>query len=393
MRIGMMTDTYKPHVSGVTNYISLNKRFLEDQGHEVYVFSFGDPKYEDNEQNVVRSPGLQVKDSGFFLNVSHSQRVRALLQTMDIVHVHHPFLSGQLALRYCKPLSIPIVFTSHTRYDLYIQSYFPWLPEGIGASFLQAYLPLFCRSIDLVISPSRGMEYVLCNLGVDIAVKVIPNGVDLESFRKANQPIERASLGFSEDDVILIYMGRIAPEKNLPFLLKSFSGLAQTYEFARLLVIGGGPELEAIQNLAGGIGIAKKTKFTGMIPYLDLVNYLAIGDIFVTASITEVHPLSLIEAMSTGLPVLGIASPGIEETVTDGETGLLSMNNLADFTARMVKLVTEKDLRREMGYKARLSAENYAIEKTAMLILEEYERLTSNALHPKNEVKSPRKIL
>jgi 1,2-diacylglycerol 3-alpha-glucosyltransferase len=380
MRIGMMADIYKPHTSGVTSYISLNKQYLEKQGHEVFVFTFGDPEYQDDEKNVIRSPGLPVKKSGVFINVSYSRKAKALLQTMDIVHVHHPFLSGQLALRYCKPLCIPIVFTNHTRYDLYIHSYFPRLPEGLGETFLQAYLPSFCRSINLVISPSKGMEAVLYNLGVDVPIKVIPNGVDLHTFRKANRPVDRAILRFSDENVVLIYMGRIAPEKNLPFLLQSFSGVAQTYEFVRLLVIGDGPEREAIQNLAKELKIADKITFTGMVPYQELVNYLAIGDAFVTASLTEVHPLSVIEAMSAGLPILGIASPGIEDTVVDGETGLLSKNDLAGFTARMVKLVTNDELRRGMGHNARLRAENYAIEKTAPLIMEEYERLTSRAL-------------
>jgi 1,2-diacylglycerol 3-alpha-glucosyltransferase len=385
MRIGMMADIYKPHISGVTNYISINKQFLENQGHEVFVFTFGDPEYEDDELNVVRSPGLPVKDSGVFLSVSYSRKIKALLQTMDIVHVHHPFLSGQLALRYAKPLSIPILFTNHTRYDLYLQSYFPRLPEGLGETFLQAYLPPFCRAINMVISPSIGMETVLRNLGVDVPIKVIPNGVDLHFFRKANQIIDRAALGFTKEDVVLIYVGRIGPEKNLPFLLQSFSGVVHTYPFARLLVIGDGPEREVIHDLANKLGIAEKVKFTGMVPYQELVNYLAIGDAFITASVSEVHPLSMIEAMSAGLPVLGIKSPGIEDIVIDGVTGLLSQNDLAGFTARMVKLVTEQDLQKEMGQKARARAEIYSIEETAPRIVEEYLRLTSTS-HRKLDV-------
>ena len=376
----MMADIYKPHVSGVTNYISINKEFLEKLGHTVYVFTFGDPEYKDDELNVIRVPGLPVKDSGVFLNVSYPRKVKALLQTMDIVHVHHPFLSGQLALRYAKPLCIPIVFTNHTRYDLYIQSYFPRLPEGLGETFLQAYLPLFCRSIDLVISPSTGMASVLRNLGVEAPIKVIPNGVDLNPFKNANRKIDRATLGFAKEDVVLIYVGRLAPEKNLPFLLQSFSGVAHTFPSARLLIIGDGPEREIIQNLANALGIDKKTKFAGMLPYQELVNYLVIGDAFVTASVSEVYPLTLIEAMSAGLPVLGIESPGIEDIVNDGQTGLLSKNDLASFTARMVKMVLEQDLRKEMGQKARSRAENYSIVQTGPMMVEEYIRMASTSL-------------
>ena len=105
MRIGMMVDMYKPHISGVTNYVSLNKRMLESRGHKVFVFTFGDEDYEDDELYVVRSPGvpLNVHDTGFHLSFRYSQPAQRKVKSMDVVHVHHPFLTGPLALRYCRP--------------------------------------------------------------------------------------------------------------------------------------------------------------------------------------------------------------------------------------------------------------------------------------------------
>ena len=185
MRIGMMTDVYKPHVSGITHYISLNKEYLEKAGHEVYIFTFGDLDYVDDEERVVRSPGLSLTDTGFYLSFRYSRKAKALLQTMDLVHVHHPFLSGRLALNYCRPLRIPIVFTNHTRYDLYAQAYLPLLPEEFSDTFLQTYMPPFCQAVDLVISPSAGMGEVLKKLGVGCPIEVIPNGVDLQLYRKS----------------------------------------------------------------------------------------------------------------------------------------------------------------------------------------------------------------
>ncbi len=107
MRIGMMVDTYKPYVSGMTNYIDLNKRALESAGHEVYVFTFGDLEYQDDEPRVIRSPGLPLADTGFYLSLRYKTAHKKLLQTMDVVHVHHPFLSGRLALNYCRRPQIP----------------------------------------------------------------------------------------------------------------------------------------------------------------------------------------------------------------------------------------------------------------------------------------------
>ncbi|MBC6939495.1 MAG: hypothetical protein DWB59_05645 [Anaerolineae bacterium] len=95
MRIGMMADAYKPHVSGITNYIDLNKRHLERAGHDVFVFTFGDLEHRDDEPRVIRSPGLPIQDTGFYLSFRYNRAAKRLLQTMDVVHVHHPFLSGR----------------------------------------------------------------------------------------------------------------------------------------------------------------------------------------------------------------------------------------------------------------------------------------------------------
>jgi 1,2-diacylglycerol 3-alpha-glucosyltransferase len=376
MRIGMMADVYKPHVSGITNYIALNKAYLEQEGHEVFVFTFGGEHYVDEESNIIRSVGMHLLDTGYFLSLRYSKSARRLLQTMDVVHVHHPFLSGSLAIRYCKSYNIPIVFTNHTRYDLYAQAYLPALPEVVGETALQAYLPTFCRLVDLVISPSPGMREVLLKFGVDVPIEVVPNGVDVRPFLQDIQPRDRSEFGFSPQDVVLIYTGRLGPEKNLPFLLRSFGGAVQAYDNLGLLLVGDGIERDNLQDRVRVMGIQDRVHFTGMVPYAELPGYLAMADAFVTASVTEVHPLSLIEAMAAGLPALGIQSPGIGDTIVDGETGLLvAEEDLAAYTAKLIRLVTFHEPRRQMGEQARLASQAYAIECTTRMMLEQYQNV------------------
>jgi 1,2-diacylglycerol 3-alpha-glucosyltransferase len=376
MRIGMMVDVYKTHVSGITNHIALTKRIMEKYGHEVFVFTFGDEDYHDDEPNVIRSKGLPLVDTGYFLNVRYRFAAQKLVKTMDIVHVHHPFLTGRLAIRYCKPYGIPIVFTNHTRYDLYTHAYFPVIPEIVGDAFLQAYLPRFCKSCDLVIAPSPGMREVLKRFGVSRNVVVVPNGVDLTPFKGQVEPVSRAELGFSEKDVLLIYTGRLGPEKNLPFLLRAFAGLAKTYDNVGLLIVGDGPERDNLEDRVQYMEIAPRVRFTGMVSYQDLPAYLAAADAFVTASVTEVHPLSVVEAMAAGLPVLGIQSPGVGDTVEDGVTGLLAPEeDLALFTAKLVRLVTDPERRIKLGAQGRIVAQSYAIERTTNILLQHYEHL------------------
>ncbi len=385
MRIAMMADAYKPHVSGITNYIDLNKRYLEKAGHEVYVFTFGDQDYHDEEPRVIRSPGLHLVDTGYYLSFRHTVTAKKLLQTMDIVHVHHPFLSGRLAIRYCEPLHIPTVFTNHTRYDLYAQAYLPIVPEEISDGLLQAYMPPFCEAMSLVVSPSAGMANILRKMGVMSRIEIIPNGVELQNFYQA-EPLSRADFGFKESDILLIYAGRIATEKNLFFLLQSFAGVAQALDNVHLLILGGGQKLieEETKQLAAELNLNQRVRFFGFIPYERLPSYLAMCDAFVTASVTEVHPLSVIEGMAAGLPVIGIDSPGIADTIEDGKTGFLATHDLASFTAKLTRLCLDASLRGQMGESARQASTRYAIERTTQTMLEHYRRLVS-ASRPRRE--------
>jgi 1,2-diacylglycerol 3-alpha-glucosyltransferase len=374
----MMADVYKPHVSGITNYISLNKHALEQAGHQVCVFTFGDLDFTDDEDRIIRSPGVPLLDTGYYLSLRYSAKARKLINQMDLVHVHHPFLSGSLALRYCRRRGIPVVFTNHTRYDLYAQVYLPVLPEVFGDTALEAYLPSFCRACDLVIAPSPGMRDVLTRFGVNSPIDVVPNGVDLAPFTNPVKIEDAERFGLRKDDVVLIYTGRLGPEKNLIFLLRAFNGAAQAFENVKLLLVGDGPERDNLEDRINHMGIQNRVIFTGMVPYHSLPGYLALADAFVTASITEVHPLSVIEAMAVGLPVLGIQSPGVGDTIENSKTGfIVPEEDLAAFTAKMVRLITQGDERRAMGEKAREAAQNYSIDRTTKMLLERYTSVVS----------------
>jgi glycosyltransferase involved in cell wall biosynthesis len=207
----------------------------------------------------------------------------------------------------------------------------------------------------------------------------VPNGADLKPFQKAKS-IPRSELGFTKEDTVLVYMGRIAPEKNLEFLIKAFAGVAHAVPNVHLLILGAGQKEydDELRKLPGELQIADRVRFAGMIPYNKLPSYLATGDIFVTASFTEVHPYSVIEAMASGLPVVGIDSPGVGDSIVDGETGLLSINDLAAYTAKLTLLSLNKSLQKRMGIAAKEASNQFSIERTTKLILNQYNRLIQN---------------
>src|SRR4029079_2146993 len=155
-------------------------------------------------------------------------------------------------------------------------------------------------------------------------------------------------LGLPEGKVVLMYLGRLGPEKNLAFLVRAFGGVAAACPTAVLALVGNGPETDNLRDQAQKAGLATRVLFLGQVPHSAVPNYLRAADVFVTASETEVHPFSLIEAMAAGLPALGIISPGVADTIEDGKNGLLSTSDLAVFTAKLVRLVMEPDLRRTL---------------------------------------------
>ncbi len=378
MRIGMMADAYKPYISGVTNFIALNKRQLEKLGHEVFVFTFGRSSISDDEGNIIRSAGIPLGKTGFYLGAGYSRSARQLLQTMDIFHVQHPFLSGQLALHYSRPRRIPVLFTNHTRYDLYARVYTRLIPAPMMNAFLRLYLPRFYRACSLVIAPSEGARRFMLGLGKGYNVEVVPNGVDLASFNRPPDAARRLEMGFGPQDVVLVYVGRLGVEKNVSFLIDEFGRAAQACDGARLLLVGDGPLRGPLQERAARQGLAEKVVFTGQIPYDQVSRFMAVADIFVTASVSEVHPLTVIEAMAAGLPVLGIVSPGVGDTVQDGLTGYLAPVQPEALAEKMILLVSDAARRQAMGKQARQAAQAYAIERTVQMMLDCYQRLVDN---------------
>ena len=376
MRIGMCCDMYLPHVSGVTNHIKLYKKHFEELGHQVYIFTFGDRDYPDDEPNVYRTHGLAWGDTGWNFSLNYSAEARELMATMDVLHAHHPFQSGRLAASIAKKHDIPLVFTNHTRYDLYSDAYAALVPQGPRYATLRRYLSSFLDDCDCVVAPSRSIEHWLRTfIGCD-HVTTVPNGIKIDTFAHPTITKTRAELGLAEDDFVLCYMGRVAPEKNTDYLFSEFFEAAAHNEHLHLLVVGGGPELEAAREMAHTHEAGDRIHFTGMQPYEELPAYAALCDAFVTGSVSEVHPLVVLEAMAAGLPVVAVSSPGISDTVEQGRSGLLAKCPTPSLLAsEIITIASNPKLRDRLAEGASSRIQEYAFANTADRILRFYEAL------------------
>lgn len=383
MKIGICADMYLPHISGVTNHIRLSKKYFEDQGHEVFLFTFGDLDYEDTEPRVHRTPALPFRDTGWNFGLVHSLESRKLLKQMDILHVHHPFQSGLQAVLLAERNKIPLVFTNHTRYDLYSDLYAEVIPQRPRYGTIKSYLKAFYGDCDLVIAPSASInEWMADFLEFDGAV-TMPNGINTHAFGNPKREITRADVGLREDDFVFLYMGRVTAEKNIAYVFDEFLELARKVPNAKLLVVGGGALLESEQERVAAHELGNHIIFVGAQPYELLPDYAALADCFTTGSVSEVHPLVVLEALAAGLPAIGVESPGISDTVQAGVSGLLAAAPEPTLLAtEMLKVATDPALRTQLSDGARVRAQDYSLDNTAGRVLAYYEELVERGRRP-----------
>lgn len=379
MRIGFFADMYVPHISGVTNHIALYKAHFEHLGHEVFVLTFGDADYADAEPNVVRSSGLPWGSTGWRVSAGYSRDARDVIATLDVAHVHHPFQSGRLAAPLARKANIPLVFTNHARYDLYSDAYAAFVPRAARYAYVRRALLTLAHQCDLVVAPSTSIATWLVEFTGFGEACVIPNGIDVWAFAHPSDPIPRAELGFAEDDFVFCHAGRLSAEKRFEQLAEEFTAAARQSPTARLLVIGDGPDRTAAKRMLDAAGVADRVRCVGMVPYAQVPCYETAADAFVTASVSEVHPLVVMEAMSAGLPVVAISSPGIVDTVEDDVSGLLAADaSPGGLATLMARLGGDAALRARLSAGARTAAQAYTLERTADVLLGAYEELVAS---------------
>lgn len=371
MRIGMVSATYDPNVvNGAVHMVTLYKKHLEALGHEVTIFTLGEQTDTDRANRVTRSPGIRLGGHGYYLNISYTREAQALLTQMDIVHCHHLLMSVELAHRY---VNCPIVYTNHTRYDLYTGTYTS-LPQPAADAIMRQIWPEYTDLADVVIAPSEGVRRIMQEFGVRARIVVIENGIEREPFLNPSRPRTKADYGLPESARLLLYVGRISAEKQVDALLRQFVAAQHLIPELHLAILGKGSQEAELRQLTEELHLSAAVHFCGVVAYDEMPNWLAAADAFVTASTSEVHPLTVIEAMAAGKPVVAIHSPGISDSVESGITGYLA-ENADGLDAAIVALMNDPARTQAMGDNARRATERFDIHRTVAQTVELYEEL------------------
>ncbi len=381
MRVALFTNNYLPFCGGVTISVETLRTGLEARGHEAWVFAprfAGGPADVDR---VVRYPSVPAATyPDFALAVPYSRaigrRVRAL--DFDVFHAHHPFLLGPAAWRMARQLHRPVVFTYHTRYEKYAH-YVPLTRRFVETAAVRLSTRFAART-DAVIAPSQLIRDDLRARGVRVPIAVVPTGVDLTRFRPADGAEARRDLGLGVAGPVVLYVGRLDPEKSVSRVLLAFDRIASVVPDARLVLVGQGTEAERLHGQARHLAARDRITFLGVRAHHALPQCYQAADLFLFASETETQGLVLAEAAASGLPAVAVSAPGADEVVRDGDTGLLTKNDAASLAEAAVGLLLDGARRRGMAERARLVAERdfdvrLQIERTLAVYADARERI------------------
>jgi 1,2-diacylglycerol 3-alpha-glucosyltransferase len=297
-------------------------------------------------------------------------------QHFDLVHVHTPFLAHYAGVRFAARRGIPVIATYHTFFEEYLHHYVPLLPRRVGRALARRFTRSQCAQLAAIVAPSEPMRALLLEYGVSTRIQVIPTGLPAERYVPGNGARFRAQYGISAQRPLLLYVGRVAHEKNIEFLLHAFVALRRMRADALLVIAGEGPAREHLQAQVTGLGIGADVQFIG---YLDrergLADCYAAADVFVFASRTETQGLVLLEALAQGRPVVSTAHLGTASILQAGCGAHVAPEKPEAFAQAIADILDDPARAARLSAQARTYAQGWASNLMAWWLAELYREL------------------
>ena len=368
MKILITADCYTPTINGVVTSILNLETELRRLGHDVKILCPSENFHSSESENVYRigSVGVGRIYSGAraALRISQSHLQKLIDWKPDIIHSQSEFSSFIMAKRIAAEVNCPIVHTYHTVYENYTHYFSPSITLGRKAVIVMTKRIL--RHTKAVIAPSQKIERLLKDYGIAQPIKVIPTGLRLKKFSdeiSVNIINElKAKLGIPLKSRVLITVGRAAKEKNIDELIRYFKRL--DIENTVFVIVGGGPYLDALKDLAYAENISDKMIFTGAVEPENIAAYYRLGDIFLSASQSETQGLTYIEALASGFPAVCRRDDCLNDVITNGKNGG-QYTDFKEFSELIRTFLFNDELYKSMSEKAVQTAQKYSAEKFA----------------------------
>lgn len=370
--------------SGVDTSTQILADTMRRQGHRVVQFMPWKERCNGGDM-VAALPALRVSTRQpvyWTYPVSPKIFERFQREQSDLIHVHTSTTVNLLAWQISRKFRLPVVHTYHTMSTEYAH-YLGRVANsasGLVNSVIRRLDKIVCDRADVVVAPSRKAGDYLKQLGVRPPVHLIPNGIDLHSFRVQTSNFLRRQLGISDSSTILLCVGRLNQEKRPLMVYEACrSLLAERADFHLVFVGDGALRLQLEQRIEQDL-LQNRVHLAGLIPYELMPQVFNSADVWLSASRSEVHPMVAIEASACGLPAIVWRDPALDGVVTDGVNGFV-VDSQTDFGAAIRSLIDDEQLRSRMGEMATLSASAYRVETTAARMLDLYRSVLAGKYH------------
>ena len=390
MRIGIFTDTYPPYINGVSTSILVLQHALEKLGHQVYIVTVN-PKnskyeYENEGGKILKIPGVPIHIYDYRLTSIYPIRCIKKIKKwkLDVIHSHTEFGIGTFACIISKQFKIPLVHTYHTMYEDYIhyitKGYFNYTSKKIVE-----YLTLFyCDKTisELIVPTKKTYDLFKTKYNVKRNIHIIPTGIEIEKFYKENikeNDIKKYKemYGIKNKDFVIIFVGRLAEEKNIEFLLESQKEIYKKHKNIKLLIVGDGPDIEKYKKYVKKEKLEDNIIFTGKVSLDVIPFYYRIANVFATASKTETQGLTVIEAMSASITPIVINDESFKNVVIDDLNGKV-FSNKKEYKNIIFNLYNDRNMLNRLSNQARLSSNEYSSKYYAERVLDVYNIAINN---------------
>jgi 1,2-diacylglycerol 3-alpha-glucosyltransferase len=395
MRVGFFTDSYRPNLNGVVVSIETFAAALAKSGSSVVLFAphpqisrrldtrlttSTDPLPPGITQiHLIPSlPLLTERNQRLALPIERSIQRRAAAAGIDVVHTHTPFAIGYAGVQAGRALGVPLVHTYHTYYAEYAH----YLKAGarIARRVTPTYSRWFCNLHDRVLAPSRDIQGLLVRYGVRRPIEVMMTGVQIPpEALPGDREAARKRLGVDPSARALLFVGRIAREKNLDLLLDSLLLLRRKLPAAFLLLAGDGPDRARLEREVRARRLGPWVRFLGWVPHDRIQSIYLAADLFVSSSVTETQGLAPLEAMAAGRAVVVAEGPGVVDLIDNGHSGIIVDPDAASLAAAAERVLTDSGLAEGLGRNARERARGIEAHEQANRLLIRYDALRLSA--------------
>ena len=389
MKIGIFTDAYEPHISGVTTSIKMLKTALEKMHHEVYIVTanLDNNKFIYDEKNkIIYLPGIKTGIYETKLTGIYSKKAMKIIKewNLDVIHSQTEFGVGYFSRIVAKKLNLPIVHTYHTLYEDYVHyvthGHFDNFAKKIAIKITKYYCEKRCN--ELIVPTDKIKDLFINKYNIIKQVNVIPTGIDIDKFKitpsmKKNIQTIKNKYKIKDTDFVIGSVGRIAPEKSFDKLLYNIKDMIKVNTNIKVLLVGGGPDLDNLKELTKKLNLENYVIFTDKIDYDLVPTYFNIFNVVVSFSKTETQGLTIIEGLAASKPTLCIEDDSFKAMIEHNYNGFLFKND-TEFKDYIFKLMNDQKLYKDMSTNARNSTYKYSKEVFASDILKVYHKAIEN---------------